>query len=309
MLSNHKLIEDSDMPDLLTLAKLYANGVGKIWHNKSEAYRILSITYPRITRAHISTGTSLSSLPHEILDLFESVGINMWNARALIKANKAQGSAALVETAKKIKSTNKNYSGATLVSIFNLVASISTAPAIEQQKFNPEELTEAYYQGQSKSQCLSSRSAEAELSSERSMAIACDFVNLPAMVKNLFINQDLTFDFCSKVVELQRVYGRRVLVERATLICGQPIQQASTDEILCLLAGITRQSATVIPRLRLSAGRRKLILELHCQDSRFVLDRSNNLIKMVENGLASLIQTALASLGAKQDYKSKTAQI
>src|ERR1700761_6081281 len=83
--------DESEIPDLLHLAKIYEDGLGTLWKSKTEATRILAITYPRIRREHLTRATQLLDLPAEVSDLFKAVGIGIWANRSIVDAQKAQG--------------------------------------------------------------------------------------------------------------------------------------------------------------------------------------------------------------------------
>jgi len=143
------------------------------------------------------------------------------------------------------------------------------------------------------------RGAEEELGLDKHViAVACEFLDLPLTVRKLFDAKCCTYDICRQVLEIEKAFGRKTLVERASLVStsGQDVMEA--EDLIRLLAGLMHQSATVIPRIRIPRHHRSLVVELHCEDSRFLLDRSNELMKIVETGLASLIDAALATLGA-----------
>jgi hypothetical protein len=109
--------DKSEIPDLLHLAKIYESGLGKLWNSKTEATRILAITYPRIRREHLTWSTQLLDLPEEVLDLFKAVGIGVWANRSIIDAQRAHGLPVLLEKAAAVKAANKNFSRAQLVSM------------------------------------------------------------------------------------------------------------------------------------------------------------------------------------------------
>jgi hypothetical protein len=290
---------DPEIPDLLHLAKVYQDGFGTLWNDKSEATRILAITYRDLRRSHLTAATSLLNYPAEILVLFEAVGFGTSAVRSLNSARKRHGIAAIKEKAVRIKASGKDYSRAKLVSLLTLEVGLSAQLSSMHQQFDPKELSEKYQQGLKEGRWLSLRGANAALGSDKSfIAVACGFMDLPWPVTNLFEGKTCTYDICREILEIEKAYGRKMLLERARLISAAAREQLSATDIVRLLAGFVHQSATVIPRIRVPHHKRKLVVEFHCDDSRFLLDRSNELMKIVETGMASLIEAALASLGA-----------
>jgi hypothetical protein len=299
--------DESEIPDLLHLAKIYEGGLGKLWRSKTEATRILAITYPRIRREHLTWASPIMEFPAEVLDLFKSVGISIWVVRALCDARKAWGLPVLLEKAATVKALNKDLSRAQLVGMLTagICPQFDARPTPNQ--FNHKKIAKSYRRGLEDGRWSSFSGAEALLGINRGViAAACEFFDLPLQVRRLFSDKTCTYDSCRKVLEIEKALGRKALIERATLISKSAHQDVpGADVVIRLLAGFVHNSAAVTPRIRIPRQQRKLIVELHCDDSRFLLDRSNQLMKIVETGLASLIEAALATLGTSPVLSKK----
>jgi hypothetical protein len=291
--------DESEIPDLLHLAKIYEGGLGKLWKDKSEAARILAITYPRIRREHLKWATSLLDFPSDVLDLFGAVGIGIWASRSLSDARRAQGLPVLQEKAAVIKAAHKNFSRAQLVDILTSEVGPQFDDPPMPKQFDPKKMSQTYHRGRKKGQWTSFHSAEEVLGiSKGVIAAGCGFSDLPLPVRKLFEGKICSYDICRQVLEIEKAFGRKTLVERAGLISARATDVLEAEDVVRLLAGLVHDSATVIPRIRIPRHQRKLVVELYCEDSRFLLDRSSELMKIVETGLASLIEAALATLGA-----------
>lgn len=297
--------EDNEIPDQLHLAKMYQSGLGSLWKNKAEARRALAITYPRLTREHLTWASRVLEFPADVLDLFKSVGISVWVVRALCDVRRAYGLPVLLERAAAIRALNEDFSRAQIVGLLKaaIIARKDERPA--PNKYNPQKIAQCYRRGLEDGRWSSFISAEAAIGVSRAgIATACEFLDLPLQVRRLFPHKHCTFDVCRTVLEIEKALGRKTLIERAILISQKaPQDMQEADAVIGLLAGLVHDSAVVTSRIRIPRQQRKLIVELHCNDSKFLLDRSNDLMKIVETGLTSLIDAALATLGASPPKK------
>jgi hypothetical protein len=287
--------EDSIIPDPLHLADIYARGLAKIWNNKSEAARILGITYPGIRRHHLIAAESLAQLPREVLDLFKDVGLGTWAWRRLSNAKKLHGLPTLLERAHRIKTIEKEFTRAELVRMLSSAGRLhSDAPS----RFNPSKLSRAYERGVKKGRWSTFHGAGEVLGIDKGViAVASNFSKLPSHIRRLFETEATTYDNCRAVLELEKVYGRAALVHRARSLPTDAQKTIPPCDIIRLLTGMVHQNVTVTPRVKISRNKREIVVELHCKDSRFLLDRSSELLKLVAKGFTSYVEAAIASDG------------
>jgi hypothetical protein len=287
---------ESKIPNLLHLSKIYAHGLGKLWKSKTEAARVLAITYPKIRRQHLTAAESLAQLPSEILDLFEGVGLGLWTWRRLIIARKTHGITALLERAHWIKTINEKLSHA------EIVAQLISPRCINSEvtsRFDPREIAEAYERGVREGLWSTFHGAGARLGVDRGVInVAFKFVALPLPVIRMFDNKNITYDNCRSVLEIEKACGRKALLERASRVDAIAQDDLSAGNIVNMLAGIKYQSATVTSRIKIPRQRRKIVVEFHCDDSRLLLSRSNELMELIEKGFTAYIDAALATVGA-----------
>jgi len=219
--------------------------------------------------------------------------------RSLSKARRAQGMPALLEKAIAIKAAKKNFSRAQIISILTSESGLDLNDLSTPRQFNPRKISETYQTGLREGRWSTLHGAASVLGTDKGViAIACGFMDLPSQVKQLLLAKNCTYDICREILEIEKAIGQKSLAQRAHLISKKGKDGLSAEDLVRLLAGITHHSATVVPRIRIPRNQRKLVIEFHCDDSRFLLNRSTELMKIVETGLASLIEAALATLGA-----------
>ena len=173
-------------------------------------------------------------------------------------------------------------------------------------RFNPSETSKAYERGVKEGRWSTLHGAGEVLGIDRGViAVASNFSKLPAHVRRLFDTETTTFDNCRAVLELEKVYGRAALVHRARSIPMDTQKTYAPCDIIRLLAGMVHQSAAVTPQVKIVRNKREIVVEFHCKDSRFLLDRSNELLKLVATGFTSYVDAAIASVGAKPTLPRK----